>query len=129
MPVVIKISHDDLGLDRRKVKSQRQIVTEIYDTMLEGFNPLDWGEVKLDLDENRVTVRNRLKAAAQRRGLSIRFKRSKGDRMRFEVDTIEATSPDSGKTDDDAEFVPSPNDEAASNESRRGPGRPPKVRH
>jgi hypothetical protein len=85
MPTIYKLSPEEVRSELDKGKSQRQIVIEQYDAMLEGFAPHDWGEVKLDSDEKRATVRNRLKSAAQRRGLAIRFKRGQGDSMRFEV--------------------------------------------
>ena len=43
--------------------------------------------VNPDPDENRLTSRNRLKAAASRRGLSLTFLRTTGQTMRFKVDT------------------------------------------
>jgi hypothetical protein len=38
-----------------------------------------------DQDENRLTSRNRLKAAAERRGLTLTFFRTIGNTVRFKV--------------------------------------------
>jgi hypothetical protein len=45
----------------------------------------DYGEAELTFDEKRLTVRNRLKAAAKRRGVSIDFKRTQGNILRFKI--------------------------------------------
>jgi hypothetical protein len=98
MPVVVKLSPEEVRTERNRGKSQRKIVSEQYDAMLEGFSASDWGEVQLDVEEKRATVRNRLKAAAERRGFGIRFKRGQGNQMRFEIvnkDAVEVSSDDS----------------------------------
>jgi hypothetical protein len=102
MPVVVKLSPEEVRTERNRGKSQRKIVSEQYDTMLEGFSASDWGEVQLDAEEKRATVRNRLKAAAERRGFGIRFKRGQGNQMRFEIvnkDAVEVSSDDSSPAD------------------------------
>jgi hypothetical protein len=96
MPVVVKLSPEEVRSELNKGKSQRQLVNEQYDAMLEGFEPSDWGEVQLDADEKRATVRNRLKSAADRRGLGIRFKRGQGNQMRFEIVVNGAEGGDNG---------------------------------
>ena len=45
----------------------------------------DYGEATLDGDEKRLTVRNRLKAAAGRRNIGLDFKRTQGSIIRFKV--------------------------------------------
>jgi len=45
----------------------------------------DYGEATLDEGENRLTVRNRLKAAAGRRNFGVEFRRTSGDLIRFRI--------------------------------------------
>jgi hypothetical protein len=40
---------------------------------------------RLMREDNRLTVRNRLKAAARRRGIDIDFRRTQGDLIRYKI--------------------------------------------
>ena len=55
--------------------------------MLADFTPGEWAGVDLDDGDNRLTVRNRLEAAATRRGLHLAFRRSSGTIVRFAIET------------------------------------------
>lgn len=103
MPTVTKLSPDEARAIQNKNKSQRQLVAEQYDTLLAEFELGDWGDVTLGDDEHRPTVRNRLKAAAQRRGLGLHFGRSRDDRMRFQVVAADAAE---GADADDGAWAP-----------------------
>lgn len=103
MPVVYKLSPEEVKTELSRGKSQRQLMMEQYDAMLEGFGVTDWGEVKLEPSDKRATVRNRLKSAAGRKGHAIRFKRGQGDSMRFEI----------LNADDPAAMLPDEDDEGA----------------
>ena len=85
MPTVRKLSPDEVRSIENKGKGLRKLIEEEYDAFLSEYNPGDYGEAELGYDEKRLTVRNRLKAAAKRRGLSIDFKRTQGDFLRFKV--------------------------------------------
>jgi hypothetical protein len=70
-----------------------QAVEEQYDAFLADYGPGDEGEAELEEDENRLTVRNRFKAAAARRGLELIFPRTNGRLLRFRVaPTVEAAA-------------------------------------
>lgn len=85
MPKVRKLSEDEVLTIERKNKGQRRLVEEQYDIFLEGYNIGDYGEAELESEEKRITVRNRLKAASARRGMTLEFRRTKGDTLRFRV--------------------------------------------
>lgn len=85
MPNVRKLSQDEVRTLENRGKGQRKIIEEQYDTFLSEYQEGDYGEADLDPSENRLTVRNRLKAAAQRRSLSLDFKRTTGHLLRFKV--------------------------------------------
>lgn len=85
MPTVRKLSPDEVRSIEKRIKGQRRMIEEEYDRFFEGYTEGDYGEAELNEGENRITVRNRLKAAAQRKGLSLDFKRTKGNVLRFKV--------------------------------------------
>lgn len=98
MPSVRKLSADEVRTIEGKVKGQRKLVEELYDQIMQEYNEGDYGEAELEPNENRITVRNRLKAAAARRGLALEFKRTKGDILRFKV-----VAPNQSSGDDQAD--------------------------
>lgn len=98
MPSVRKLSADEVRTIEGKVKGQRKLVEEQYDQIMQEYNEGDYGEAELEPNENRITVRNRLKAAAARRGLALEFKRTKGDILRFKV-----VAPNQSSGDDQAD--------------------------
>jgi hypothetical protein len=63
----------------------RRLVEEQYDAFLAGYEAGDYGKAELDEGENRLTVRNRFKAAAARRGVNLTFPRTTGNVIRFQV--------------------------------------------
>jgi hypothetical protein len=85
MPSVRKLSQEEVWTLENKGKGQRKLVEEQYDAILNDYQEGDYGEAELETDENRLTVRNRLRAAAQRRNLSLDFRRTKGNVLRFKV--------------------------------------------
>jgi hypothetical protein len=86
MPQVRKLSPEEVQAFENKGKGQRKLIEEQYDAFLTEYAIGEYGEALLDAEENRLTVRNRLRAAAQRRGLNIEFKRTSGDLVRFHID-------------------------------------------
>ncbi|MFN8471274.1 MAG: hypothetical protein U0822_03565 [Anaerolineae bacterium] len=77
---------DEMQQPRNKgVSDQRKALAEAYRTELSQYRPGDWVEVTLDAGEKRDTVKNRLKRAARARGVDIEFKRTRGDRLRFQI--------------------------------------------
>lgn len=85
MPQVRKLSDQEVTALQNKGKGKRQLAEEAYDTMLSEYETGDYGEASLDPGEKRLTVRNRMKAAAKRRGIGLLFQRTSGDMVRFKV--------------------------------------------
>lgn len=92
MPRVHKLAPDEVQVIENKGKGTRKLIEEQYDVFLSDYEVGDYGEAKLQADEKRLTVRNRLKAAAKRREIGIDFKRTQGDIIRFKI-----IAPRSGK--------------------------------
>jgi len=80
------------------------MVEEQYDSYLGGFDVGEYGDVEIESSEKRLTVRNRLRAAARRRGVAISFLRVRGQMLRF--------------------FVAAPAEAKPSAPAQRGRGRP-----
>jgi hypothetical protein len=85
MPQFRKLAPEEVQTIQNKGKGTRKLVEEQYDAILGDYAVGDYGEATLEPDENRLTVRNRLKAAAGRRGLGINFRRTTGDFIRFQI--------------------------------------------
>lgn len=90
MPMVRKLTNDEVRAIENRGKGQRKLVEEQYDAILDEYAVGDYGEADLEPGDNRLTVRNRLKAAALRHGLSLDFKRIKGNLLRFKVISADA---------------------------------------
>lgn len=85
MPVVRKLSGDEVRTLETKPLGERGRVVAEYDTYLLDFAQGDYGEVQLDEGDNRLTIRNRLQAAAARRQLALSFRRTTGPKIRFQI--------------------------------------------
>ena len=85
MPHVRKLAPEEVQAFQDKGKGQRKLVEEQYDALLSDYEIGEYGEALLEPEENRLTVRNRLAAAAKRRGLGIKFRRTSGDILRFQI--------------------------------------------
>jgi hypothetical protein len=96
MPSVRKLSQEEVRTLENRGKGQRKLIEEQYDTILSEYGEGDYGEADLEEAENRLTVRNRLKAAANRRSLALDFKRTKGNLLRFKVLTGNSQAPAAG---------------------------------
>ena len=85
MPQVRKLAPEEVQAFQNKGKGQRKLVEEEYDAILSDYEIGDYGEAILEPEDNRLTVRNRLKAAASRRQIGIDFRRTSGDMLRFKI--------------------------------------------
>ena len=85
MPTVRKLAPDEIQTIENKGKGLRKLTEEQYDRFLAEYDAGEYGEAELGDDEKRLTVRNRFKAAATRRGLGINFLRTQGAILRFKV--------------------------------------------
>ncbi len=94
MPQVRKLTPDEVQHIEHKGTGVRKRTEEQFDDFLAAFNVNDYGEVVLASEDNRQTTRNRLRAAAQRRGLHLTFRRTRGDTMLFKVDAGDGQAPE-----------------------------------
>lgn len=88
MPSTRKLDPEEIKrLEENEVNSggQRAAILREYDGYLSEFAPGEYGEAVLAEDESKLNVRNRLKAAAERRGWTIEFIRTSGPSLRFKV--------------------------------------------
>ncbi|HEU4322696.1 MAG TPA: hypothetical protein VFS21_06065 [Roseiflexaceae bacterium] len=86
MPTVRKLAADEVKtLERRP--GQRAEVAARYDEILREFTVGDYGKAELEPNENRITERNRLRAAAERKGVALRMLRSPAAYLQFQVVT------------------------------------------
>lgn len=87
MPVVRKLDEGEVRAITQKTLGVRKATEAEYDRHLAGFHIGDYGEVDLDEGENRLTVRNRLRAAADRHvpPLALVFHRTRGSVIRFQI--------------------------------------------
>jgi hypothetical protein len=72
--------------------SKRSQVAREYATYLDGFAAGDYGRAELFDGERRALVRQRLQAAARRRGLALRFRSGPGP-LTFHVTAAPEMSP------------------------------------
>jgi hypothetical protein len=85
MPQVRKLAPEEVQALENKGKGQRKLIEELYDSILSEYDTGDYGEATLEPGENRLTVRNRIKAAARRREVGVDFRRTTGDLLRFQI--------------------------------------------
>jgi hypothetical protein len=85
MPNFRKLDPEEVQAFQNKGKGTRKITEEQYDAFLADYQVGEYGEATLDESENRLTVRNRMKAAAARRGIGIEFRRTTGNLLRFQI--------------------------------------------
>lgn len=122
MPQVRKLTDQEVQQLNNKGKGTRKLVEEEYDAILSEYGDGDYGEATLSPGENRLTVRNRLKAAAKRHGVGIDFRRTSGDFLRFKI--VSSSNANGNATAaGPAIFIPEPD---AAPAKRKG-GRPKKT--
>jgi len=85
MPTFRKLSPAEVQTLEYTGTSQRERVEAEYDAILRPFAPGDYAQVELEGDEKRLTVRNRLTAAATRSGVTLHFLRTAPPTLRFRV--------------------------------------------
>jgi hypothetical protein len=130
MPQLRKLSQDEVRGLENKGKGQRKLVEEEYDRFLADYQEGEYGEAALDPGENRLTVRNRFKAAAARRGVGLEFRRTSGDLLRFKVishDREGRAGRSSGSGNGNAQAVVQVPTPAAQAPAKKKGGRPRKA--
>lgn len=84
-----KLSNEEVAAlaakQARKAGNSRLVKQELYDTLVAEFDVGDFGELTLGVDEKKLTVRNNVTKALQRRGLSVDWRRGSKETLRFQV--------------------------------------------
>lgn len=89
MPRLCKLSAAEAAALEQPSNGDRAQVAREYDAYVAGFAIGDYGRAELHEGERRNLVRQRLQAAARRRGLALRFRSGPGP-LTFRVDTAPA---------------------------------------
>ena len=95
MPSFRKLSPAEVAALDLRPASARVVIALAYDDYLAAFEVGDYGQAALIDGERRAVVRQRLQAAARRRGLALRFRSGPGP-LTFHVapaPAISATPP------------------------------------
>jgi hypothetical protein len=92
MPTMRKLMPAEIETLEGRAKGPRKLVEEQYDRIVFAFDAGEYGEAELESGEKRFTVRNRLDAAAKRRGLTLDFLRTTGNVLRFRVHEPNSTA-------------------------------------
>jgi hypothetical protein len=78
---------------KQKNGPDRKAIEAVYDQLIADINAGGFATVTLEEGENKATTRNRLKAATQKRGLSIVFRRTRDETVVFHLE-----QPEEGKS-------------------------------
>ena len=92
MPTFRKLTAEELESFRAPVTGERARIRGEYRAYLEGIEAGEGGELKLNESEKKVTIKNRLKRAAEEMDIAIEFKRSSAESVRFRVCPPESES-------------------------------------
>jgi hypothetical protein len=85
VPTLRKLTPAEVAALEKQASQSRHLVALEYDRMLAAFGAGHVVEVELDPDDDRRTVRNRFKAAAERRDLLITFLPNREGILRFKL--------------------------------------------
>lgn len=131
MPSIRKLSPEEIQVVQRggKELSKRQQTASEYDSYLADLDIGEYAEVELGEDESRLTVVNRFKSAAERKGVGLKFFRGKGKIIQFQVIEQRDAQQEDGDTNDEelpteGDTIPAPPVE----EAPVGTDAPPKKR-
>lgn len=80
-----KLSADDLAKSKIPPSGERARTRDEYRGYLKGLKPLEGGELVLGDDDKKITIKNRLKRAAEELGYNLVFKRSDDTLVRFQI--------------------------------------------
>jgi hypothetical protein len=85
MPKFKKLNAEELAKARPAEDGERARIREEYKTYIKGLRVDEGGELTLEEDEKKITIKNRIKRAAEDLDVMITFKRSGDNTVRFQV--------------------------------------------
>lgn len=84
MPKLLELTPEELSAFEPKPKdTRRQELAQQYDQLLADVEPTKWVKVELETGEKKDAVRYSIKRAAQRRGLTTTFRRTRDETIVF----------------------------------------------
>lgn len=89
MPEFRKLSAEQLKSMRGPATGERARIREEYKGYLKGLKGGEGGELKLAEHEKKITIKNRLKRAAEDLGVNLAFRRSGPEIVRFSIQSDE----------------------------------------
>jgi hypothetical protein len=89
MPKFRKVSAEEIEQTRLPTTGERARVREEYKRYIKSLKEGEGGELTLAEDENKTTIKNRLKRAAEELDVTLKFKRSPQDVVRYLVERAE----------------------------------------
>jgi hypothetical protein len=97
MPEFRKLSQEEVERLKKQKRttsiSARAELAREYDAYVADLQPGEYAEVTLDEGDTKLTVRKRLTAAANRRGLVLEYTRTQGPVIRFKVEVQDPSLP------------------------------------
>lgn len=90
MPTFKKLTAEELDSFRAPVTGERARIRKQYRSYLQGVKSGEGGELKLEPHEKKVTIKNRLRRAAEEMNIELEFKRSSADSVRFRIPPTDA---------------------------------------
>jgi hypothetical protein len=85
MPKFKKLNAEELAKPRPAEDGERARIREEYTAYIKGLRVDEGGELTLEDDEKKITIKNRIKRAADDLGVNITFKRSGDNTVRFQL--------------------------------------------
>jgi hypothetical protein len=79
--VIRQLAPDEVQTTEDKGMGLRKLTNEQYDWFLADYEAGEYGEAELEENEERLTLRNRFNAVAERRGLPLNFIRTIGNTL------------------------------------------------
>lgn len=90
MPTLTKWSPEEIAAaTAQKSGGSRKAIEAEYDQLIADMVIGDWATLTPEAGEAKTNLRNRLKGAARRRGVSIVFQRTKDDTVVFHLEQSE----------------------------------------
>lgn len=80
-----KLSEDELAAMRSPLSGQRAMIRDEYKSYLKNLKTGEGGQLHIEEDEKKVTIKNRLKRAAEELDITLEFKRTGAEMVRFQV--------------------------------------------
>jgi hypothetical protein len=100
MPTLSILAPEEVKAFEKKPSGQRKATEQQYDQLLQDLVPYTWARVALEDGDVKTNVRNRIKQAAKRRGLTTQYRRTRDESVIFQLVT-NGTEPEAEQEEDE----------------------------